>query len=201
MERRAQLFKSLIMQLFMVMFFVSAPKFVDIVFSLSSSEQTTESSAASESQTYDPNNVDLSAVNLAEPLKKSLKFVQGVAVTFGTLGILFTGIRIVFDGESVTRRSSSEPIRARRQQEVPQPSVADALEGMLVSQDTSPPVTSVPTQVGTGLELGKSQHSLKVEEDINSSPATRVIRENNSNSVIEEPADTSSGEVKRVIRG
>ncbi|MGV2886140.1 hypothetical protein [Paenibacillus taichungensis] len=196
MERRAQLLKSLIFQVFLVIFFTAAPSFVDVLLPTPTVEETTTSTSIA-----DPTQLNLSAANLAEPLKNALTVVQGVAVTVGMLGILFTGVRLAFsvftEGTSGSTTSSYESIRARRQREAPQPSVADALEGMLATQNSSSQVNSSPTQPEP--EPVRSQRGQETKEDISSSHATRVIRESDSSEEKEDTTD-DSGEVKRIIR-
>jgi hypothetical protein len=201
MDRRAQLLKSLIFQVFLVIFFSAAPSFVDVLLPTPTVEETATSTSIA-----DPIQLNLSAANLAEPLKNALKVVQGVAVTVGMLGILFTGVRLAFsvltEGTSGSTSSygsisSNGSIRARRQREAPQPSVADALEGMLATQNSSSQDSSSPPQPEP--EPVRSQRGQESKEDLSSSHATRVIRESDS-SEEKEVTNDDSGEVKRVIR-
>lgn len=198
MDQRVQYWRMLTKYLLIIVFFSVAPKIVDILFPFPSSEPATATSPTV-NNLFESNDINLSLINYADLIKNSLELARGVALTLGTLGVIYAGFRLVFmaffNGDNGSRDSNYEGIYERLRREDTQsqrPNVADALEDLLVSQND-------PTQQESEQRRSEQRQQGSTEVIQSSSYYTRVIRETDyDHQVITD--EENVGEVKRVIR-
>lgn len=192
MDRRAQLWKALIGQVVMVFVAMSLPLIFNVLTtSLSGAENVL-------SETL-PGEEDITPVSgqLFGQINHIVKIIQGIIIAIGTLGIMFTAVRLIFFDVLGTSSSDVSTRVSFTEREQEQPSVADAVEDLLATSNQS--VTSEQNE-NTSLKPSDTKSQSTVETIPSSKLATRVIREKpdeDSNTTKEEQ---SSG-VKRVIRG
>lgn len=213
MDRRAQLFRTLITQIIIVIFMFTAPSVIKfMVSSLDSGSSNTASVNTNQSgettgeagaSAGDGSDTDPFPVkDLAKALEPVLSTVQWLGVAGGMLMIGVTGFRIftiTLTGESYEpARASAYESSARRQAEEAQPDLADSLESMLASNEASSENGSASRIVGEE-RSASTQREDKTAKAAPQDAVTRVIRDvdpkSNSSEEVKEDA-----EIKRIIR-
>lgn len=218
MERRAQLFRTLITQFIILIFFISAPSVIKMMISTLDSESSnnisvttnqsvdkTEETSASTENGSETDSLNLMVMKgLAEMLGPVLSTVQWIGIAAGTLMIGVTGARLVIvsltgEGYEPARTTFETSPRRQRMVEEPQPDLADSLESMLASNEGSTESNSVSRIVGEK-RSASTQPEDKPANVVSLDVVTRVIRDVDPESNSSEEVVKEDAEIKRIIR-